>query len=198
VLGYDIDPQGGRLMVNQPERNESRTTLTAAQREVNARGLGTKDWTSKSGRHHTGRPFTQSALRALLRNILYIGEVSSKGVAYQGEQPAIVDRALWAGVEPQLKLETRRGARHGEVDALLSDLLYCAQCGERMRSTYSTRQGRRHLYYVCRRKKADSNCQQKPVASVDLEPSLMEQLEPILRSPLRHHCSSAFARARHL
>jgi site-specific DNA recombinase len=192
VLGYDIDPQGGRLVVNPAEAERVReifricagcTTLAAAQREVNARGLATKDWISKSGKHHPGRPFTQSALRALLRNILYIGEVSHKGVSYPGEQPAIVERALWARVQHHLELEIRRGARHGKVDALLSGLLYCAQCGERMRSTYSARQGRRHLYYVCRRKKADANCQEKPVASVDLEPSLMEQLEPILGSP---------------
>jgi Resolvase, N terminal domain/Recombinase zinc beta ribbon domain/Recombinase len=199
VLGYDIDPQGGRLVVNPVEAERVReifricagcTTVAAAQREVNAHGLGTKDWISKSGKHHHSRPFTQSALRALLRSVLYIGEASHKGVAYPGEQPAIVERALWARVEPQLKVKTRRGARHGKVDALLSDVLYCAQCGERMRSTYSSRQGRRQVYYVCRRKKADANCQQKPVASIDLETSLMEQLEPILGSP----CDTIFLR----
>jgi hypothetical protein len=42
-------------------------------------------------------------------------------------------RALWERVRQQLKLDTRRGPRHGKVDALLSDLLYCVQCGERMR-----------------------------------------------------------------
>jgi hypothetical protein len=47
-------------------------------------------------------------------------------------------------------------------------------------SVRCTRQGRRHLYYVCRTNKADPNCKEKPVASVDLEPSLIEQLEPIL------------------
>ena len=46
-----------------------------------------------------------------------------------------------------------------------------------MRSTYSSRQSRRHLYYVCRNKKADTKCQQQPVAAVDLETSLMEQLK---------------------
>ena len=49
-----------------------------------------------------------------------------------------------------------------------------------MRNAYSSRQGRGNLYYVCRSKKADPKCKQKPVASVDLEPSLIEQLEPIL------------------
>ena len=44
----------------------------------------------------------------------------------------------------------------------------------------SARQGRRYLYYVCRNKKADPKCQQKPVAAVDLEASLLSQLEPFL------------------
>jgi hypothetical protein len=189
VLGYDIDPQGGRLVVNPVEAERVNeifaigagcTGLAAAHREVNARRLGTKDWISKSGKHHGGQRFTQSTLDALLRNILYIGQICHKGVAYPGEQPAIVEQALWARVQQQLELNTRRGMRHGKVDALLSGLLYCAQCGEPMRSAYSSRQGRGHLYYVCRSKKADPKCKQKPVASVDLEPSLLDQLEPIL------------------
>ena len=189
VLGYDIDPQGGRLVVNPAEAkrvNEifaigaKSTSLAAAQREVNARRLGTKDWISKSGKHHGGQRFTQSTLGALLRNILYIGQICHKGATYPGEQPAIVEQALWARVQQQLELDTRRGMRHGKVDALLSGLLYCAQCGERMRNAYNSRQGRGQLYYVCRSKKADPKCKQKPVASVDLEPSLIEQLEPIL------------------
>src|SRR2546421_9296554 len=64
VLGYDIDPQGGRLVVNPAETERVNeifaigagcTTLAAAQREVNARRLGTKDWISKSGKHHGGQ-----------------------------------------------------------------------------------------------------------------------------------------------
>src|SRR5207248_521216 len=103
--------------------------------------------------------------------------------SYPGEQPAIMDRALWERVQQQFKVDTRRRVRHRKVEALLSGGLYCAQCGKRMRSTYSSRQGRRHLYYVCRNnyvcrnKKADTKCQQQPVAAVDLETLLMEQLK---------------------
>jgi site-specific DNA recombinase len=91
VLGYDIDPQGGRLVVNPAEAERVReifticagcTTLQAAQRKADARGLVTKRWISKSGKHHGGGPWTQATLGALLGNILYIGEVSHKGVAY--------------------------------------------------------------------------------------------------------------------
>jgi Recombinase zinc beta ribbon domain/Recombinase len=144
------------------------------------RALLTKEWTSKSGKHHRGGGFTQSGLAVLLRNVLYIGEVCHKGVVYPGEQPAIVDRALWERVQQQFKVDNQRRVRDRKVEVLLSGVLYCAQCGERMRRTYSSRRGRRHLYYVCRNKKADAKCHQQPVAAIDLEASLIEQLQPIL------------------
>src|SRR5689334_2911021 len=76
VLGYDVDPQGGRLVVNPAEAERVReifaisagcASLAAAQKQVHAHGLVTKDWTSKSGKHHSGCRLTQSRLDALLR-----------------------------------------------------------------------------------------------------------------------------------
>src|SRR5689334_18009972 len=154
VLGYDVDPHGRRLVVNPVEAERVReifaistgcASLAAVQQQVHTRGLLTKKWTSKSGKHHGGCGFTQSRLDALLRNNIYIGQVCHKGVVYPGEQPAIVDRALWERVQQRFKIDTRRRVRHRKVEALLSGLLYCAQCGERMRSTCSSWQCRRHL-----------------------------------------------------
>src|SRR6059058_3129582 len=68
VLGYNIDPQGGRLVVNPAEAERVReifaisvgcASLAAAQQQIRARGLLTKDWTSKSGKHHRACEFTQ-------------------------------------------------------------------------------------------------------------------------------------------
>jgi site-specific DNA recombinase len=79
VLGYDVDPEGGRLVVNPAEAERVReifaisagyASLAAVQKEVHARGLLTKEWTSKSGKHHRGGGFTQSGLAVLLRNVL--------------------------------------------------------------------------------------------------------------------------------
>ena len=52
-----------------------------------------------------------------------------------------------------------------------------------MRTSYTSRQGRRHLYYVCRKKKEDAKCQQQPVAAIDLDASVMERLEESFGSP---------------
>ncbi|MGI9071902.1 MAG: recombinase family protein [Bryobacteraceae bacterium] len=160
VLGYDVDPQGGRLVIGQAEAERVReifticagcSTLASAQREVTVKGLRTKDWTSGRGRHHPASVFTPSRLSALLSNVLYIGQIRHKGMVYGGEQPPIVDRELWAQVQEQLKLQCGAGARrHHKLDTLLSGLLYCAQCGEPMRASFTSRHGGRHMYYVCR------------------------------------------------
>jgi site-specific DNA recombinase len=61
VLGYDVDPRGGRLIVNDGEAQRVRGifaiaarsgTLTSALREIDERELTTKAWTSQGGRLH--------------------------------------------------------------------------------------------------------------------------------------------------
>jgi site-specific DNA recombinase len=182
VLGYDVDPQGGRLIVNQPEAERVREifhiaatvkTLAAALKQVNTRGLTTKDWTSRKGRHHPGQPFSTGRLRALLGNVLYIGSIRHKGTVYPGEQPAMVDQKVWERVNEKLALNGRhqQGRPHHKQEALLAGLLHCGQCGTPMAPTF-TRQ-RRYRYYAC-------DCPAPPVAAVDLEPALVRQLEPMV------------------
>jgi len=100
VLGYDVDPKGGRLIVNPQEAERVREifkiceragTLAAGLRAVNARRLETKTWTTRGGRQHVGRPFAASMLAALLRNVLYKGCILHKGTVYPGEQESIVE-----------------------------------------------------------------------------------------------------------
>ncbi|MGI8962325.1 MAG: zinc ribbon domain-containing protein [Bryobacteraceae bacterium] len=80
-----------------------------------------------------------------------------------------------------MKLQPGTGARHQKLDTLLSGLLYCGQCGEPMGASFTSRHGRRHMYYVCRSgKKRQPRCRQKPIGTSDLESSLFEKLEPIL------------------
>jgi site-specific DNA recombinase len=79
VLGYDVDPQGGRLIVNTAEAEsiseifriaDQTGSLAETLKEMNVRGLTTKDWASRAGTHHQGRAFAKGILRALLGNVL--------------------------------------------------------------------------------------------------------------------------------
>src|SRR5260370_40814715 len=88
VLRYDVDPRGGKLILNATEAKEVRAifnlylehrSLIPVVRELNRRAWTTKHWTTKDGREHKGQPFTKNALYRLLTNVIYLGKVNHKG-----------------------------------------------------------------------------------------------------------------------
>ncbi len=197
VLGYDVDPLGGRLIVNQREAEQVRRiyriycevdTFMAAVRLVQAEGVTTKVFTSKGGNLHAGKPLGKSSMRLLLSNVLYAGSVSHKGTIYAGEHEAIVDQQLWDMVNEKLKLHNVhvRGKRHYKQNALLAKLLYCGSCSVPMISTYTSKGGQPHRYYICggSRRQGAKTCGARPVSAVDLETALTRQLQPILGNQL--------------
>ncbi|MDR3719712.1 MAG: recombinase family protein [Bryobacteraceae bacterium] len=73
VLGYDAAP-GGKLIVNEDEARRVRAiydlyleyrTLIPTVRQINRRGWTTKQWITRNGREHRGKPFTKSGLFGL-------------------------------------------------------------------------------------------------------------------------------------
>jgi len=111
VLGYDIAPTGGKLLVNPEEAERVRATfalylqhgsLEAVLAELRPRQWTTKSWRTRDDKEHAGRPFTKAGLERVLRNVLYVGRVSYQGEWFEGEQEAIVDRAMWEQVQQRL------------------------------------------------------------------------------------------------
>ena len=81
ILGYDVDPRGGRLLVNEDEAARVRAifelylehqSLIETVNELDARGWTTKRWTTRKGHTRGGEPFNKVSLSCLLRNVLYI------------------------------------------------------------------------------------------------------------------------------
>jgi site-specific DNA recombinase len=113
-----------------------------------------------------------------LTNVLYRGDISHKGTVYPGEHEAIVSRELWVEVNGKLRLSRTISRSHVKVETLLENLLACGQCGSLLRTSFTRRQGQRHVYYVCRAgKKRNPACPQGPVTCLDLDRSLRERLE---------------------
>jgi site-specific DNA recombinase len=118
VLGYDVDPGGGRLVVNEKEARRVREifelyqthrSLLKVLAELGARRWKNKSWKSKRGIEHVGRPFVQATLRNLLTNAIYAGKVAHKGTIYPGEHAPIVEASLWE--ELNAEIGTRRRQR---------------------------------------------------------------------------------------
>ena len=104
LLGYDLDPRGQRLSVNAAEAERVRAvyalfleheSLPQVVRELEARGWSNKRWRTRSGKESGGDPFTKVGLRRLLTNVLYTGKVRYKDEVHDGEQPALVDPAVF-------------------------------------------------------------------------------------------------------
>jgi len=188
VLGYDIDPKGGRLVVNPKEASRVRKifelyrehgSLDAVVEELSRRGWNTKSWKSKRGIQHGGRPFAPISLFRLLTNIVYTGKIEYRGTIYPGEQPPIIDLGLWQEVNAALRKPRPRmkPPRH-KHEALLSGLLFCESCQRPMIPTYSGTGSRRYRYYVCQgaRQNGWKTCPTKSVSGASIENSLLREL----------------------
>jgi len=196
VLGYDVDPAGGRLVVNAKEARRvceifdlyrQQHSLSLVVAELIRRRWTTKSRKSQAGKVHSGRPFTKASVRSLLTNATYIGKVEHRGVIYPGEHVAVVDEQVWQ----EVNLELRAGRRDGpsavrtRQNALLAGLLLCKSCQQPMVPTYTAKPGRRYRYYVCRsaRRNGWSACPTKSVPARMIEESVLEQVRVALTSP---------------
>src|SRR5713226_8035601 len=117
VLGYDVAPGGGRLVVNNEEakrvralfavylecRSADKLLATAQERDWR-----NKRWTAKTGMPNVGKPFTKAGLERLLTNVLYIGQVQYEGKTYAGEQAGIVEESVWREAQKLLARERAR------------------------------------------------------------------------------------------
>jgi site-specific DNA recombinase len=109
LLGYDVDPRGSKLVVNQEEAVRVRAifalyleyqALRPVVEELQRRGWRTKHWQTRKGHCRGGLPFTKNRLRKLLCNAAYIGKVRYKQELHAGEHEAIIDIGLWEQSEP--------------------------------------------------------------------------------------------------
>jgi len=188
VLGYDPDPQGGRLVVNPIEAQQVRQifawflkhgSLMATLEEIHSRKWTLKSWTTRKGGEHVGGGFDRPGLVRLLRNVMYRGEVSHQGKIYPGEQAAIVDQNVWKKAQELLGNPVQGHGRERNQGALLRDLLQCGVCGSRMVAGYTTHRGRRYSYYVClmAQKRGAQACPGQRIQAQRIEPAVMGALE---------------------
>jgi hypothetical protein len=194
LLGYDVAPAGGSLVVNTNEARRVREifelyrthrSLSAVVTKLSDRGWTTKSWKSRKGTRHTGRPFTKHSLRLLLSNATYCGKINYRGAVYPGEHKAIIEPALWDDINKDFS-EREKPSELPNVpqNAPLAGLLICKHCQQPMVATYTGKGERRYRYYVCQtaREKGWKSCPTKSVSADLLEGSIVIQLRSHLSS----------------
>jgi site-specific DNA recombinase len=196
VLGYDVAPQGGSLVVNQDEAQRVRGifalylelgSLIPVVEELDRRGWRMKSWTTREGRQTGGKPFAKHNLYNLLTNMIYAGKVDYDGQVYDGEHQRIVDDETWNRVQTALKRNGRRGGRNigNKYSALLKGLVRCASCDVGMVHTYVNKKDRLYRYYVCVKahQRGWAQCETRSVSAPALEDAVLEQLRGVARNP---------------
>jgi site-specific DNA recombinase len=196
VLGYDVDPHGGRLVVNEDEAARVRSlfdlytehhSIIAVVREAGRRGWTTKRWTTKDGREHAGRPLGKADVYKILTNVIYTGQVNHKGKIYPGEHAAIVACATFQKVNDRLSHNGMTGGKEvrNKYGALLRGLLHCDACSTAMHHTYTAKGGRRYRYYVCHtaQERGWDACPSKSLPAQQIEDSVVDHIRALARKP---------------
>jgi site-specific DNA recombinase len=206
-LGYDLDPRGGLLVVNQEEAKRVRAifelflekrSFPATIEELNGRGWTTKSWRTAQGKQHCGRAFTAGSLLRLLKNDLYAGLIRHQGKLYRGEHAAIVNEPLWKRANRILNgLPKPLPKERNKNGAWLKGLLQCGGCGKPMTVTWTGKGQRRYRYYVCRAQpgNAENCCAKRYLAAECIEHSVIEHLQPLKRPAIRKLVKAVAARA---
>ncbi|MGO9229867.1 MAG: recombinase family protein [Bryobacteraceae bacterium] len=188
VLGYDVDPGGGRLVVNDEEAERVRGIFALFEEtgsvrqtlaEIERRGWRQKSWTRKTGEFRTGGRFTVDGVRRLLRNIIYTGAVLHRGQIYPGEQAAIVTPEQWERVQNLVPQHAAvKGGFRNQHQALLNGLLQCECCAAPMVYSYAAKGDRKYPYYVCRsaQQKGWATCPSKSLPAQVIEESVLGRI----------------------
>jgi site-specific DNA recombinase len=196
VLGYDIDPKGGRLVTNAEEAQQVRGmfdlylkhgSISAVWQEVERRGWRTKRWTTEAGVVRGGKPFHKSTIYYILSNAIYTGMVDHKGVLYPGEHERIVEQRVWEKVQSALRVAGRTNGAivKNKYGALLRGILFCAHCDTAMMHTYTQSGPRRYRYYVCYKaqQRGWKNCKTKSVSADAIEGAVLNSIRRLGSDP---------------
>ena len=171
-LGYDGEPtQSGRLTINPEEALIVKEVfqlylesggLAETANHLNAKGIKTKTWTSKTGNLCGGKRFDCNTIWRMLNNYSYIGKREVNKINKDLEQESlapsekhslvdatwkpIIDEALFNKVQDKLKVNAKPkyAANYGFI---LTGLLVCDECGGPLVGKTGNGRNRQYFYY---------------------------------------------------
>ena len=188
VLGYDLDSQTRKLVVNPEEAAVVRElfalylqqgSLLKVAHIASERGWTNKSWVKRNGVLRVGPAFDKTGLHRLLTNPLYIGKTHADGELFEGEHEAIVDELLFNQVQEILERNSPNQLRPtAPASALLKGLIRCAPCNAAMVASSSRKGTRAYRYYVCTnaQKNGRAACPHPYLPAQPVEDAVLEQV----------------------
>ena len=198
-LGFDVVER--KLIVNESEaalvrdifrRYGEHGSAARLVRELEIEGHTTKAWLTKAGRQRPGRTIDQQYLFLLLRNRIYLGEISNNGQWYEGQHEAIVTPSLWnaahAFIERRKQAPREHAAKH---PALLTGLLFAPDGQRMLHSFVKKKNGKQYRYYVpYLHKRRNAGATLSPgvadighLPAAEIENAVLAQIHAVLSSP---------------
>ncbi len=125
-----------------------------------------------------GGRWSMVSIRDLLRNRAYLGTYTRFGVKVPGSHPALVSPEDFRRVQERLQSHHGGERQRTVVPFLLSGLVYCSRCGNRLigvsrRQKWTTKSGEQKLgayrYYQCESRTNQSACGYNTQRSAELE-----------------------------
>lgn len=202
-LGYDVVDK--HLVINPAEAElvrrifkdfiqcGSTTTLctTLAQE-----GFTAKSWITKEGKENIGGPIDKKLLHQILRNRIYLGEISLKDEWFKARHEAIIDPETWEHVQSinAISRNTRRRAtllsNPSGKKALLRGILFDDQGDLMYPSVTTPKSGIPHLYYISR-SRARFGAKLKPSRQFpgdEIERPVIDEIRRMLQDPILIQC----------
>jgi len=160
VLGYDLDRENHRLVVNEKEAEIVREifylyikegSLRTVAAIMNDKGFETKKFVTRSGKVLGGKRFKIAYIQHIIKNVLYIGKVKYMGQIYPGLHEPIIEEDIFEKAQEILvhNRVKRQRRKNNKNLGLLSHLLRCKACNSPMFHTYSVKGDYNYRYYVC-------------------------------------------------
>lgn len=188
-LGYKVEdrqlkviPQEAETIRHIYKRYLELSCVNDLQLELKKDSILSKSSSSIAGKKKHGANFSRGALYHLLKNTLYIGQISHKGQIHQGQHEAIIQLDLWNAVQKKLKDGTvaRQTAQTTKSGAVLAGLLFDVE-GNPLTPTHSNKAGKRYRYYI------SSYATKGKVAEKKALRIPAEQLEQLIIEKLKNH-----------
>lgn len=193
ILGLDIVDR--KYVVNEVEASEVRRIFALFEKlrtcrkvadTLNAEGIRTKSYVTKTGVTRGNREWNFRKVYSLLTQRMYIGQIVHKGKFYPAEHPAIVPTEQFERVAAILRANMPAGAEHKTKRFfLLRGMLQCGECGSLIQPTWAKKASREIHYYACRKKIVTgyTNCRLPCLPAGQIETAIIDQLRALLRHP---------------
>ena len=193
LLGYDLDRDNRRIIINEQEAKLVRKIFDIYLREnsmlktmsvLNEDGFTTKKYVAKSGRITGGKQFVKNNIQQTLNNPIFTGRVFYEKKMYPAEHEAIISVELFDKVQERISYNrvNRKIRKNAQCAGLLSQIIRCTACNSPMFHSYSVKDKvKKYRYYVCvnAQKKGYAVCPTRSVNAQEMEDTVYRLLPKV-------------------